>query len=556
MVKKPETLGKYKIIAVLGEGSMGIVYKAIDPDIQDYVALKTIHKHLLEGKDRAVILQRLINEVKAGRLLRHPNIVAMYDYQEDDDICFLVMEYVEGKTLKQIMQDNPIFNDQEIYKIMNQLLDGLQAAHNQGVIHRDIKPENLILKNNGDVRIADFGIARLDNSTMTIDGSVLGSPAYMSPEQCMGKQVDARSDLFSAGVVLYQLLTGEKPFFGMTFMETMQQILHGQPLMPTIRNQDLEIQWDAVVTKALAKHVDQRFQTAADFQQGLTDMARHQLVDNQQTKPTRWLLWLKTGIVFSVLIGCGYWWITQNVIETSKIFPVIKADNSIPLDQQLNQLLTDYECDELLYTIDSNNTINVSGYVSVSSEQPLHTALSNLAATSNQRLDIKLIPIADQNCELLSILQPFVLRNNLQKHGLQIEPNQHESLFVEGERPIFEVITPDFPGYLYVDYFMADGNVFHLLPTSNQLQQLTNAERRILIGKEGTTRQWEIVKPYGKEIMSVIVSDHPLFDKKRDEIESSEAYSLDLRLSLFENENTALVANYFVITTISQVDAE
>jgi serine/threonine-protein kinase len=556
MVKKPETLGKYKIIAVLGEGSMGIVYKAIDPDIQDYVALKTIHKHLLEGKDRAVILQRLINEVKAGRLLRHPNIVAMYDYQEDDDICFLVMEYVEGKTLKQIMQDNPIFNDQEIFRIMNQLLDGLQAAHNQGVIHRDIKPENLILKNNGDVRIADFGIARLDNSTMTIDGSVLGSPAYMSPEQCMGKQVDARSDLFSAGVVLYQLLTGEKPFFGMTFMETMQQILHSQPLMPTIRNQDLEIQWDAVVTKALAKHVDQRFQTAADFQQGLTDMARHQLVDNQQTKPTRWLLWLNTGIVFSVLIGYGYWWITQNVIETTETFPVIKTDSSVPLDQQLNQLLTDYECDELLYTIDSNNTINVSGYISVSSEQPLHTVLSNLAATSNQRLDIKLIPIADQNCELLSILQPFVQRNNLQKHGLQIEPNQHESLFVEGERPIFEVITPDFPGYLYVDYFMADGNVFHLLPTSNQLQQLTNAEQQILIGKEGTTRQWEIVKPYGKEIMSVIVSDHPLFDKVRDEIESSEAYSLDLRLSLFENENTALVANYFVITTISLVDAE
>jgi serine/threonine-protein kinase len=556
MVKKPETLGKYKIIAVLGEGSMGIVYKAIDPDIQDYVALKTIHKHLLEGKDRAVILQRLINEVKAGRLLRHPNIVAMYDYQEDDDICFLVMEYVEGKTLKQIMQDNPIFNDQEIFRIMNQLLDGLQAAHNQGVIHRDIKPENLILKNNGDVRIADFGIARLDNSTMTIDGSVLGSPAYMSPEQCMGKQVDARSDLFSAGVVLYQLLTGEKPFFGMTFMETMQQILHSQPLMPTIRNQDLEIQWDAVVTKALAKHVDQRFQTAADFQQGLTDMARHQLVDNQQTKPTRWLLWLNTGIVFSVLIGYGYWWITQNMIETTETFPVIKTDSSVPLDQQLNQLLTDYECDELLYTIDSNNTINVSGYISVSSEQPLHTVLSNLAATSNQRLDIKLIPIADQNCELLSILQPFVQRNNLQKHGLQIEPNQHESLFVEGERPIFEVITPDFPGDLYVDYFMADGNVFHLLPTSNQLQQLTNAEQQILIGKEGTTRQWEIVKPYGKEIMSVIVSDHPLFDKVRDEIESSEAYSLDLRLSLFENENTALVANYFVITTISLVDAE
>ncbi len=272
MVKNPETLGKYQIITVLGEGSMGIVYKAIDPDLQDYVALKTIHQKFLEGKDRAVILQRFINEVKAGRLLRHPNIVAMHDYQEDDDICFLVMEYVAGKTLKQIMQNNTDFNNKDICRIMNQLLDGLQAAHNQDVIHRDIKPENLIVNNNGNVLITDFGVAHLKNSKMITNGSVLGSPAYMSPEQCMGKQVDIRSDLFSAGIVLYQLLTGEKPFSGMTLMETMQQILHAKPLLPSIRNPALKLQWDAVVTKALAKHADQRFQTATDFQQELTDL--------------------------------------------------------------------------------------------------------------------------------------------------------------------------------------------------------------------------------------------------------------------------------------------
>ncbi|MEE9412353.1 MAG: serine/threonine-protein kinase [Methylococcales bacterium] len=609
-------LGKYKIIAVLGEGSMGVVYKAIDPDIQEYVALKTIHKKLLEDKNRAVVLQRFINEVKAGRLLRHPNIVAMYDYQEDEETCFLVMEYVEGTTLKEDMWENPNLSQQVILRIMNELLDGLQAAHKQGVVHRDIKPENLILKDNGDVRIADFGVARLDSSTITTDGSILGSPAYMSPEQCMGKQVDPRSDLFSAGVILYQMLTGEKPFSGMAFMETMQQILNVNPDLPSKRNPALGLQWDRVVTKALAKHPDDRYQSAADFQQALKGcvvikdnkkdgkssrffkkssrinriltktliymgyfraftvdlfltkqflrtIGVDQNIDKQPHKIRRSTLWLGFGLVFAAL-GTGGYWITQSQtavddnqnLTATKNTPKVKAEKTDLLNQQLKQLLTDYQCDQLLYTMDSNMTISVSGYVSEINEQALQKDLSNLATTSNQQLDMKLTPLVDQNCELLSALQTFVQRNSLQKHGLQIEPSQHDSVFVEGERPIFEVITPDFPGYLYVDYFMADGKVFHLLPTNKKSQQKTNAEQLILIGKEGTTRQWEIVKPYGKEIMSVIVSKSPLFETVRDEIETSEVYSSALRLALFENKDTVITADYFVITTISLADAQ
>jgi serine/threonine protein kinase len=608
-------LGKYKIVTVLGEGSMGVVYKAIDPDIQEYVALKTIHKKLLENKDRAVVLQRFINEVKAGRMLRHPNIVAMYDYQEDEDTCFLVMEYVEGTTLKEEMWENPQLSQQVIFRIMDELLDGLQAAHKQGVVHRDIKPENLILKDNGDVRIADFGVARLDNSTITTDGSILGSPAYMSPEQCMGKQVDARSDLFSAGVILYQMLTGEKPFSGMAFMETMQQILNVSPDLPSTRNPAVGSQWDRVVTKALAKHPDDRYQSATDFQQALKScvviknneknrksgrifkksrrisriltknfvtmgkiraFAAHLFLDRQlfrafgayhnidkPHKVRRSLLWQGFGLVLAV-VAAGYW-ITQsqtaigdnkNLDSATTNTSKTETEQADLLGQQLEQLLTDYECDELLYTIDSNKTINVSGYISAINEVALEKDLSNLATTSNQQLDMQTTPLAAQNCKLLSTLQKFVQRNSMQKHGLQIEPSQHDSVFIEGERPIFEVITPDFPGYLYVDYFMADGKVFHLLPTNNKSQQNTNAKQMILIGKEGTTRQWEIVKPYGKEIMSVIVSKSPLFETARDEIETSEAYSSALRLALVKNKGTVIIADYFVITTMSLADAE
>jgi serine/threonine-protein kinase len=564
MTKRPEKLGKYKIVAVLGEGSMGIVYKAIDPDIQEYVALKTIHKKLLEGKDRAVILQRFINEVKAGRLLRHPNIVAMYDYQEDEDTCFLVMEYIEGTTLKETIQEHPDLGKEEICRIMSQLLDGLQEAHKQGVVHRDIKPENLILKEDGDVRIADFGVARLDSSTMTTDGSILGSPSYMSPEQCMGKQVDARSDLFSAGVVLYQLLTGEKPFSGMAFMETMQQILHVQPAMPSTRNPVLESEWDAVVNKALAKHVDDRFQTATDFKQALTKIVGHQFVDRRELKPSRWLQWLGLSLIIAVLAG-GYWWATQpkklvkdnqSPVVTTTPISKVEADNTVSMDQQLNQLLTKYECDELSYTIDVDDAISVSGYVSEDQNEALKSALSRLSAKFNQQIDNKLIPLLALNCEALSILQPFVEKNKVQKHGLQIEASQHSSVYVQGERPVFEVITPDFAGYLYVDYFMADGKVFHLLPTNIDSQSQFEAQQQVLIGNNGTSRQWQIVKPYGKEIMSVIVSDLPLFVGETNDIEASETYLSKLRLALFELEDTVVAADNFVITTISQVEAE
>ncbi len=571
MTTKPEKLGKYKIVSVLGEGSMGVVYKAIDPDIQEYVAIKAIHKKLLEGKDRAVILQRFINEVKAGRLLRHPNIVAMYDYQEDEDVCFLVMEYVEGTTLKDVIQDKHNLASNEICDIMNQLLDGLEVAHKHGVIHRDVKPENLILKDNGDVRIADFGVARLDSSTMTTDGSILGSPSYMSPEQCMGKQVDARSDLFSAGVVLYQMLTGQKPFSGMAFMETMQQILYSQPAMPSTLNSAIDSDWDNLVKKALAKHVDERFQTAADFQQALKSIEGIEN-ENQQSKGARWLPWLLSAGVLAGIIGGGYYWLKMQpakindlspnrspaIIDQPQIEgndPEVIEEAAIPFDQQLKQLLEKFACDGLSKTANADNTVTVSGYISKSRDTAFREAASNLAERSQQQLNMDLMPLLNENCEALTLLQPFVENNISKKHGLQIEAYQHGSVFVEGERPVFEIITPDYPGYLYVDYFMTDGKVFHLLPGADQAQELYKEQQQVLIGNYGTTRQWQIVEPYGKEIMSVIVSDKPLFATKRQDIEATENYLLDLRLALSEPNTDVIVADTFIITTISQTEA-
>jgi serine/threonine-protein kinase len=387
----------------------------------------------------------------------------------------------------------------------------------------------------------------------------------MSPEQCMGKQVDARSDLFSAGVVLYLMLTGEKPFAGIAFMETMQQILNVDPVLPSTRNPDLDSRWDGIVSKALAKHVDDRYQSAADFQQALRAIGDYQTMNMQSIKTSQRQLWLGIGLVVAALVGGGYWWKTQSqAVISEKQAPIIATTTTVNVepaitlsfDQQLKQLLADYQCDGLEYTIDEQETIAVSGYVSTVEQQGLRTLLTQLAEANNKRLIMQLTPMRAENCELMTALQPFVKRNQLEKRGLQIEASQHGPMFVQGERPVFEVITPDFNGYLYVDYFMVDGKVFHLTPTNNELQQQTDAQRQVLIGNQGTTRQWQVVEPYGKEIMSVIVSERPLFEELGDDIESSESYLAKLRLALFEKEGTMLVADYFVITTIALDNAE
>ena len=205
----PATLGKYEIRRPLGSGGAGTVYEAWDPGIKRLVAIKTVH--LADDPASAARLQR---EAEAAGRLTHPNVVAIYNFGMDGDIAYIVMELAGSGSLKDRLDRNQPFATAEIAGILQDLLAGLQYSHNKGVVHRDIKPGNVLLTEGGHAKIADFGIARLEESTLTLTGDVLGTPAYMSPEQIGGERVGAASDIWSAGVVLYQLLTGERPFEG------------------------------------------------------------------------------------------------------------------------------------------------------------------------------------------------------------------------------------------------------------------------------------------------------------------------------------------------------
>jgi len=261
----PDKIGRYHIEAVLGRGAMGVIYRAHDPEIDRPVAIKLIRADLLDGENRADYLVRFRREAQAAGRCAHPNIVAIYDFAMHEGNPFLAMEFVEGVSLSQARERGTEFEVADAVFVMLQVLDALGAAHAMGIVHRDIKPANIMLVGGTRVKVTDFGISRFDSSDLTQDGSVVGTPNYMSPEQYQGLAVDARSDLFSAGAVLYELLCGERPFAGSNFAEVGQKLLHADP--PDLRERSVAVSaaLKAAVDRALAKSPDARYASAAEM---------------------------------------------------------------------------------------------------------------------------------------------------------------------------------------------------------------------------------------------------------------------------------------------------
>ena len=258
------TIGKYQIQDVLGQGGMGIVYRAFDPAIQRPVAIKTITKSALDPADLQYVLTRFRHEAQAVGRLTHPRIAAIYDYGEDMDLAYIVMELVNGKSLFHHLQGEARFGLKEIGELVRQLLDGLGYAHALGVVHRDIKPSNILINDDGRLKLTDFGIARIDSSTLTQVGEIMGSPGYMSPEQFLGTDIDARGDVYSVGVIAYELLAARRPFIGNN-AEVMRQALNERAANPSDFNPKISVQLDWSVHKALAKKREDRFQSAKEF---------------------------------------------------------------------------------------------------------------------------------------------------------------------------------------------------------------------------------------------------------------------------------------------------
>lgn len=292
---EPAQLGRYVIQSELGRGAMGVVYKATDSVLERTVAVKTVNI-TLEREYAEKYEQRFYQEARAAGGLNHPNIVTIHDVGKAGDVVFMAMEYIEGVELRTLIGEGRPLRVAQAVSIAAQVAEGLGYAHQRGVVHRDIKPANIMVVANGPVKITDFGIARMRGSgDLTQTGTLLGSPKYMSPEQVIGKRADQRSDIFSLGVILYEMLCGSAPFNGENVTALMYQIVNFVPPAPSTINPAVPELLDYIVAKMLAKPLEQRYQDAAELAGDLRECERQLAAPAGSTQPPRTLPGLATG---------------------------------------------------------------------------------------------------------------------------------------------------------------------------------------------------------------------------------------------------------------------
>ena len=282
MVRPDKIIGKhidqFTVESFIAEGAMGMVFKAYDSTLARVVALKLIPKNAPNATDtealhRKEAQKRLIHEAQIAGNLVHPNIVTIHSYGETDEFQYICMEYIQGKTLSQILKERGAIPVEEAIPILEQILLAVVTADKAGIVHRDIKPSNIMITEDNRVKVMDFGIAKLPSLSLTVTGMVLGTPFYMSPEQISGRKVDIRSDIFSLGAVFYELVTGAKPFEAENTATLVYKIVQIDPIPPNIVNVNIPQAVARVIFRAMAKDPSQRYQKPADMLRDLKALA-------------------------------------------------------------------------------------------------------------------------------------------------------------------------------------------------------------------------------------------------------------------------------------------
>jgi tRNA A-37 threonylcarbamoyl transferase component Bud32 len=401
-----KNIGKYKITSILGKGAMGIVYRALDPDINREVAVKTIRFDLVsEEDDREEMMERFMREAQAAGKLTHSNIITIYDVGREKDMTYIVMQLIEGKSLQKVISSGEKISTQELIQLMDQLCKALDYAHDNGIIHRDIKPANILLDKQGKPFIVDFGVARLETSTLTEAGTTLGTPSYMSPEQVMGKKVDRRSDIFSLGSILYELLTGKRAFQAQSITTVIYKIINEEPVALTEVKKGLPIGFEQIVCKALAKDPKDRYPNCGEFAKDLHNF--DQLSDKtipvtmiQEELPTLTMkkkrkLWPIIAISAAAIIlaaaGGGYYLYQKTgeipllsgifkgvKTEVPPILPPPEAVIPVSIEDKLNMAKESFDKEDYAETVRLSEEVLAEDAENVTAQQYLNEAKSKM----------------------------------------------------------------------------------------------------------------------------------------------------------------------------------
>ncbi len=319
--------GRYRIEKELGKGNMGVVYQAVDPQIERLVALKVLREDRMVSED---FVMRFVKEAKAIGRLSHPNIVTVYDVGQDNDTIYIAMEYLEGRPFDEVIRGSRL----ELEKILDigiQVAETLDYAHKKKIVHRDIKPSNMILSEEGRVKLTDFGIARIEDPLVmqqTQAGEILGTPVYMPPEQAMGTPIDGRADLYSLGVILYELIVGRRPFDGSNITAILRSIIQDTPESPSQVDPFIPQGISDLIMKCLSRNPEDRFQTGAELATALKNATRKEqqeaiVPENKPGISTKFLgVWLALGII--ALVGTGVGWYLLKGGAESPVSGVVK----------------------------------------------------------------------------------------------------------------------------------------------------------------------------------------------------------------------------------------
>jgi serine/threonine-protein kinase len=530
------TLGRYEMRGVLGRG-ISTVYDGWDPVIARRVAIKVVR---LEDADDLEIQQKLIRFRREAQLaggLVHPNIVGLYDYHEGEDDAYTVMELVEGQSLAEVLRDQGRLPLAQALRVMDDLLAALQFVHARGIVHRDIKPANLMMTSEGRVKLTDFGIAYTDTSQLTQEGLVIGTLAYMSPEQHAGREVDARSDLFAAGVLLQQMLTGRSPFMGPP-AACVRRPLGDEPrdLPPPVRQQ-----LDAVIARAMAARPEDRFADAASLAAAIHQAAGPSAAGrNAAAKPPRdGGRGGRVGLVALVVLVLG---LGLGGYGLYRLLAPLPADRP----ERVAELVSSVPCTLVSVTGDGKGgPAVVSGLAGQDAEAPLRAAAADLPVAWH------LTTFDGPYCPALDMLRPLAARPGGAAQGLAVTLPGNRASFEDGELLLVDVTMPGFDAHLRLDYLIHDGSVLHMVPGEQYADRLLAARAHEQIGAPaGTFPGWAFQEPFGRDMIVAVASAQPLLAPDGTDSDDVASYLARLRTAVAD----ALARGEAVAATVLLLD--